>query len=206
MKKIIKGIISGILSLIIIILVYFIGANIVATKNNSIASFFGYSISYVPTPSMEPTIESNSTVIFDQNYSYDDLSVGDIIVYYNTDLNIYVIHRIVESTDHGFVTKGDNNSICDYKKDSNEYYYITKTNYVGKYKTTITIFRLDSPLSKALVLILIVSSFGFIVISEIFSIKNATSKNKDKKSDNNEELRKELLEEIKKELEERDTK
>lgn len=206
MKKIIKGIISGILSLIIIILVYFIGANIVATKNNSIASFFGYSISYVPTPSMEPTIESNSTVIFDQNYSYDDLNIGDIIVYYNTDLNIYVIHRIVESTNSGFVTKGDNNSICDYKKDSNEYYYITKSNYVGKYNTTITIFRLDSPLSKALVLILIISSFGFIVISEIFSIKNATGKAKDRNSDNNEELRKELLREIKKELEERDTK
>ena len=203
MKKIIKGIISAILSLVIIILVYFIVANIVATKNNSIASFFGYSISYVPTASMEPTIESNSTIIFDQDYNYDKLSVGDIIVYYNDENNIYVIHRIVKNTESGFVTKGDNNSIEDFKNDSSDYYYITKSNYVGKYKTTINVFRLDSTFSRIMVLILIVSSFGFIVISEVFSIKSIKKNSND---EDKEELRKELLEEIKKEIEERNAK
>ena len=207
MKKICKGIISAILSVIIIILAYFIVANIIATKNNSIASFFGYSISYVPTPSMEPTIESNSTIIFDQDYSYDDLNVGDIIVYKNTDENIYVIHRIISKTDYGFVTQGDNNSIPDYKKDSSEYYYITESNYIGKYKTTVTIFSLNSPLSKVLVFILIFSSFGFIVVSEIFGLKNITKKeNKENEEISKEELKKELLEEIKKEIEEKSTK
>lgn len=207
MKKICKGIISAILSVIIIILAYFIVANIIATKNNSIASFFGYSISYVPTPSMEPTIESNSTIIFDQDYSYDNLNVGDIIVYKNTDENIYVIHRIISKTDYGFVTQGDNNSIPDYKKDSSEYYYITEFNYIGKYKTTVTIFSLNSPLSKVLVFILIFSSFGFIVVSEIFGLKNITKKeNKENEEISKEELKKELLEEIKKEIEERSTK
>lgn len=207
MKKICKGIISAILSVIIIILAYFIVANIIATKNNSIASFFGYSISYVPTPSMEPTIESNSTIIFDQDYSYDNLNVGDIIVYKNTDENIYVIHRIISKTDYGFVTQGDNNSIPDYKKDSSEYYYITESNYIGKYKTTVTIFSLNSPLSKVLVFILIFSSFGFIVVSEIFGLKNITKKeNKENEEISKEELKKELLEEIKKEIEEKSTK
>lgn len=207
MKKICKGIISAILSVIIIILAYFIVANIIATKNNSIASFFGYSISYVPTPSMEPTIESNSTIIFDQDYSYDDLNVGDIIVYRNTDENIYVIHRIISKTEYGFVTQGDNNSIPDYKKDSSEYYYITESNYVGKYKTTVTIFSLNSPLSKVLVFILIFSSFGFIVVSEIFGLKNIAKKDsKENEEISKEELKKELLEEIKKEIEEKNTK
>jgi len=207
MKKICKGIISAILSVIIIILAYFIVANIIATKNNSIASFFGYSISYVPTPSMEPTIESNSTIIFDQDYSYDDLNVGDIIVYRNIDENIYVIHRIISKTEYGFVTQGDNNSIPDYKKDSSEYYYITESNYVGKYKTTVTIFSLNSPLSKVLVFILIFSSFGFIVVSEIFGLKNIAKKDsKENEEISKEELKKELLEEIKKEIEEKNTK
>lgn len=207
MKKICKGIISAILSVIIIILAYFIVANIIATKNNSIASFFGYSISYVPTPSMEPTIESNSTIIFDQDYSYADLNVGDIIVYRNTDENIYVIHRIISKTEYGFVTQGDNNSIPDYKKDSSEYYYITESNYVGKYKTTVTIFSLNSPLSKVLVFILIFSSFGFIVVSEIFGLKNIAKKDsKENEEISKEELKKELLEEIKKEIEEKNTK
>lgn len=202
MKRIIKYIISALLSIVILILLYFIIANVVATKNNSIAKFFGYSISYVPTNSMEPTINANSTIIFDQDYKYDDLNKGDIIVYFNDEENIYVIHRIVDKTELGFVTKGDNNSICDYSKETNDYYYITSANYVGKYTKTITAFSLNSSLSRFLVIVLIVTSFGFIVVSEIFSIKKTVRQSE--KDDDKEKLKQELIEEIKQELNNKD--
>lgn len=202
MKRIIKYIISSLLSIVILILLYFIIANVVATKNNSIAKFFGYSISYVPTNSMEPTINANSTIIFDQDYKYDDLNKGDIIVYFNNEENIYVIHRIVDKTELGFVTKGDNNSICDYSKETNDYYYITSANYIGKYTKTITAFSLNSSLSRFLVIVLIVTSFGFIVVSEVFSIKKTISQNK--KDDDKKKLKQELIEEIKEELNNKD--
>ncbi len=201
MKKIIKSIITAILSIIIIILGYFIVANIVATKNNSIATFFGYSISYVPTGSMEPTISSNSTIIFDQNFNYDNLEIGDIIVYYNDEDSVYVIHRIIENTDSGYVTKGDNNPIADYKNNSSEYYYVTKENYVGKYKTTVTAFSLNTTFSKVMVFLLLFGSLGFILVSEVFGIKNIIKENKTTNvEEDKEKLKKELLEEIKKEL------
>ncbi len=202
MKRIIKYIISALLSIVILILLYFIIANVVATKNNSIAKFFGYSISYVPTNSMEPTINANSTIIFDQDYKYDDLNKGDIIVYFNDEENIYVIHRIVDKTELGFVTKGDNNSICDYSKETNDYYYITSANYVGKYTKTITAFSLNSSLSRFLVIVLIVTSFGFIVVSEVFSIKKTVRQSE--KDDDKEKLKQELIEEIKQELNNKD--
>lgn len=206
MKKVIKGIISAILSLIMIILIYFIVANIVATKNNSIAKFFGYSISYVPTGSMEPTISANSTIIFDQDYKYSDLKVDDIIVYYNDETNMYIIHRIIDSTDDGFITKGDNNSIADYHSNSLEYYYVTESNYIGKYTTTITVFSLNSNFSKGCVIVLIVLAVSFIGASEIFSLKKKSDFETKHNEIDQEELKKELLEELKEEYKNKNTK
>nr|MCR5787023.1 signal peptidase I [Acholeplasmatales bacterium] len=109
MKKTIKGIITVILLLIVSILTYFVVANVVATKNNTISSFFGYSISYVPTESMEPTISKGSTIMFKKG-DIKDANAGDIIVYKNTEHNIYVIHRIYQEVeDNKFIMKGDNN-------------------------------------------------------------------------------------------------
>jgi len=55
--------------------------------------------------SMHPTIESGTFIVVkpDQNYF-----VGDIIAFVNEDQR-NVVHRIVENTEDGFITKGDNN-------------------------------------------------------------------------------------------------
>ena len=61
--------------------------------------------------SMYPTIESGTFVIAKPDKEY---FLGDIIAFVNED-NRNVVHRIVEHTDEGFVTKGDNNSKIDPK-------------------------------------------------------------------------------------------
>ena len=55
--------------------------------------------------SMYPTIESGTFVIIKQEQEY---FLGDIIAFVNED-NKNVVHRIIEQTDEGFITKGDNN-------------------------------------------------------------------------------------------------
>ena len=61
--------------------------------------------------SMYPTIESGTFVIVKPEQEY---FLGDIIAFVNED-NRNVVHRIVEQTDEGFITKGDNNRKIDPK-------------------------------------------------------------------------------------------
>ena len=55
--------------------------------------------------SMYPVIESGTFVVLKQEQQY---FLGDIIGFVNED-DKNVVHRIVEQTDQGFITKGDNN-------------------------------------------------------------------------------------------------
>ena len=210
MKKIIKYIITCVLLIIISILTYFVISNVVAKKNNTISSFFGFSVSYVPSESMEPTIEKGSTVLFKKD-DYSNAKENDIIVYKNDELNIYVIHRIkYYENNKGFVMQGDNNKTVDTNKDGS-ILYVTQNNYVGKYLKTVSVFSINSTLSRTIIFILAILTTFFIMVTEIFSIIRNV---KDNKKENNvklddkekELLRKEILEELKKEMNNKDKK
>lgn len=210
MKKIIKYIITCVLLIIISILTYFVISNVVAKKNNTISSFFGFSVSYVPSESMEPTIEKGSTVLFKKD-DFSNAKENDIIVYKNDELNIYVIHRIkYYENNKGFVMQGDNNKTVDTNKDGS-ILYVNQNNYVGKYLKTVSVFSINSTLSRTIIFILAILTTFFIMVTEIFSfIRNV----KDNKKENNvkiddkekELLRKEILEELKKEMNNKDKK
>ena len=43
----------------------------------------------------------------------DDISVGDVLVYVNPELGYPIIHRVINITDEGYVTKGDHNPVQD---------------------------------------------------------------------------------------------
>ncbi len=208
MKKTIKGIITVILLLIVSILTYFVVANVVATKNNTISSFFGYSISYVPTESMEPTISKGSTIMF-KKCDIKDANAGDIIVYKNTEHNIYVIHRIYQEVeDNKFIMKGDNNLTYD-TYSNGDTYYVTSDNYIGKYVKTVSAFSINSTLSRSVIFVLALLTTAFIFLSEgltIFkTIKSNKNENRQELNDKEkEELKKELLEELKKEMADKD--
>jgi len=77
-----------------------------------------YYISEVYGYSMYPTISNGDyVVIVDNDHPNFNIKNGDIVVYYNQDLDLYIAHRIVYSyTANGmeyFVTKGDNNNYYD---------------------------------------------------------------------------------------------
>jgi signal peptidase len=109
---------------------------VVAINQNRQPSLFGYSINYVLTPSMEPTILAGDLVLM-KNIDPKDLFVEDIINFNATVLNQEqsFTHRIVSilETDNGrlFTTKGDNNSSSfSWEINMQESQIISK--YVGK--------------------------------------------------------------------------
>lgn len=86
---------------------------------------FGYKPFIIATGSMEPEYLTNSIVIISED-AYEELEVGDVIAFKPEQLGgAGAMHRIVESTDQGFITKGDNNDFAD---DGT----VTLENYVGR--------------------------------------------------------------------------
>ena len=75
---------------------------------NQLPMPFGFGVSVVMSPSMEPVLHTNDLIFVTAQESYD---VGDIIVYQEGEM--LVIHRIVSIDGDTVITKGDANNISD---------------------------------------------------------------------------------------------
>jgi len=69
---------------------------------------FGFTNAVVLSGSMEPAISVNDMVVIQAKDSYE---AGDVISFQSGD--VLVTHRIVEKTEHGYITKGDANNTND---------------------------------------------------------------------------------------------
>ena len=67
-------------------------------------------VSYVYSDSMEPTISTGDGFVV---VPADDADPGDVVTFWSDERGEYVTHRVVEETDSGYVTKGDNNPVID---------------------------------------------------------------------------------------------
>ncbi len=75
-----------------------------------IPTFWGKNPLVVISGSMEPTLKVGG-ILYYEKIDLNDFKEGDILVY---ELNEHTIsHRIVDITDNGFLTKGDNNNSID---------------------------------------------------------------------------------------------
>lgn len=75
---------------------------------NQLPMPFGFGVSVVMSPSMEPVLHTNDLVFVSEQDSYD---VGDIVVYQEG--NMLVIHRITNIDGDKVITKGDANNVAD---------------------------------------------------------------------------------------------
>ncbi len=91
-------------------------------ENPEEAYLMDYKPILVLTGSMEPTMEVNAICIA-KKIDYNDVAVGDIIMYEIEDK--LITHRVIEITEEGIRTKGDNNSVEDA-------YYLTQDNVKAK--------------------------------------------------------------------------
>jgi|SRR5690625_394641 len=102
-------------------------------KENKPFNVFGNYISVVISGSMEPTIKTNDFIVYKKSKVYE---VDDIIVFVVEDY--LVVHRIIEKTEDGYITKGDNNNSDDFYR----YGYIKKNQIVGKVTKNFRLFGL----------------------------------------------------------------
>lgn len=80
-----------------------------------LASLFlsGLRLCVIQSGSMEPTIPTYSVCLVTTQVDYDDLSAGDIVVYTRQSDGQQIVHRIVDITDTGAITRGDANQTDD---------------------------------------------------------------------------------------------
>lgn len=196
-KKIIKVVTASITAVITALVCYMLLCNVIAVREEKPVSYFGYSYSYVPTKSMEPTIKAGDSIIFTK-IKYDDLKVGDIIIYKSKEgdtKGLYIVHRIIEQTDEGFITKGDNNQSADSE-------IITADMLIGKYKKTFNFLNIGKiALKKNVIYLILIIFFVIIILFEAVNIYlSKQKKNLNDINKKNELLKEEVLKEMKEEI------
>lgn len=105
---------------------------------SKVPDVFGIKPFIVLTGSMEPTINTGDMAII-KIVNPENLKVGDIIAFRNTEEDVITLHRIVqiekEDNTFCFKTKGDNNNFEDkqiVKKENLEGIYINRIKGLGK--------------------------------------------------------------------------
>ena len=165
---------------------------VIALKKELPVSLFSYSISYVPTNSMEDEIMPGDYVLF-KKADFDDVKEESIIVYKSKTGEMagnFIIHRIIE--DHGdyYITKGDNNPLPDTE-------HITADMIVGEYICVVGFIGGISS-NKTLLTVLV---FMFILL--IFGcqfVSNYVKKKQEEIKQQNQVDKQELIEQLKKEI------
>ena len=64
-------------------------------------------------PSMYPTLKSGDGLVLYTYTSFDEVKIGDIIIYPHTEKPFDVVHRIIKIEPDGVITRGDNNNKID---------------------------------------------------------------------------------------------
>ena len=137
MNSKVKKYIGHIFTLICVVLVVLTSIEVVSAAIDSRPpSLFGYSVSYVPTESMEPEIEAGEYIYY-KTTSFDEVKENDVIIYKSKTGQMkgnYIVHRIVEKHEDYLVVKGDNNPINDSEQ-------VTADMVYGKYIDKVEVLK-----------------------------------------------------------------
>lgn len=217
-KSLIRQLSEYIVSILCLLLCLYIAFK-VAYGNiiNRPPKVFNLSISYVPTESMSPTIESSNYILF-SGISIDNVKTGsgtisenhlnkdgDIIVYYNSYQKKFIVHRVVsigeDESGKYLITQGDNDTTNKTPDlDSNgDYYKVRASEVCGKYLTTLTFMSIFSGgVDTKVVFIIIIAIFVIMIAIQVVSMVVNAKRNK-LKEEKEEEMAK-LKEELKAEI------
>lgn len=157
MKKFFS-VLSNIITIVLLVfIVAFIGLSVVGIKPYVVLS-----------GSMEPTIHTGSVCLINQKAEYEDIMTNDVIAFKSAS-NQLVTHRVIQITDEGFETKGDNNDVSDGIS-------TTKENFVGLNVITIPYLGYVSKFLQTRQGQIIVGAGIFILIILSFIIKEISKK------------------------------
>lgn len=152
---------TKIINFIVVAIFLVLGLNLLTTKSEKMFEIVGYKTYTVLSGSMEPTFKPGDLIIT-KNKNRCDIKVEDIATF-NDAKGTVITHRIVEESNEGYVTKGDNNKVED--KD-----IINEENIIGKVvfhipKLGFAINFLSNPIVVAIEMILL-SLFIFYYFKE----------------------------------------
>lgn len=110
--EIFNSIVLLFIAVMIFIGVMWMGGTLIGYGGLSSDTYYGkYKPMVIISESMTPTIEVNGLLLVEAK-SFSDLEVNDIIVFDTYEYGL-VGHRVVEKSDIGYRTKGDNNKLID---------------------------------------------------------------------------------------------
>lgn len=192
-KKGIKDIVGYVISALCMILCIFITVEVIsANVSKRPPRIFGYSVSYVPTASMEPVIMAGDYVLY-QKATFDSVDEGDIIVYRNSK-DMFIIHEVIsKNTEDGYIiAKGVNNTLADDE-------HITADKIYGKYIMTIGFLSfLSGGVNQNAIFFILIGIFVIMLIMQTVSIiVKKKTEDINKKSDDEKKL---LLEQLKNQI------
>lgn len=163
---------GGGLIAIVVILVFMAAFFTYTRMKNEMVSIFGYSVCYVLTGSMEPTLMTGDVILI-KDIPAEDIVVEQIVTYKSTQglfNGQYITHRVKAINDLGtdiqFMTLGDaNNGVFDTE-------FVNSEKIVGVYVRnmpvlTVVMNGLSNPIVFLLIIIL---PLGILLISQIFKI------------------------------------
>lgn len=107
-KKIDK---SKIINIIFFLIVTILALNLMTTKSDKLFKLIGFRTYTVLSGSMEPEFYPGDLVIT-QHKDKTNIKVNDIVTYRDNE-GVIITHRIIEKTNKGYITKGDNNNVND---------------------------------------------------------------------------------------------
>lgn len=102
---------SKILNIVVTCIVVLLVLNLITTKSDKMFKLIGFRSYTVLSGSMEPKFYPGDMVIT-QHKDKVDIKVNDIVTYKDNE-GVIITHRIIEETDEGYITKGDNNNVND---------------------------------------------------------------------------------------------
>jgi signal peptidase I len=202
-KKIILKTISGICIGIVLLAMVLIIMETISIRQGKLMSAFGYSYSIVASPSMEPAIKTGA-IIISKHTDFEEIEVGDVVVYWSGKYNRYIVHRVVGIINGKLEMKGDNNTAIDEE-------LVNKNNYFGKVTFSGMAFLGKIILqSQSLILGIIVLLFVIYLVIEIQDLRKIIKANRKEKEQEEfylqaraqmrDQLIKEIEEEFKKNL------
>lgn len=100
-----------ILNILVICLFALLVLNLITTKSDKMFKLIGFRSYTVLSGSMEPKFYPGDIVIT-QHKDKADIKVNDIVTYQDNE-GVIITHRIIEETNEGYITKGDNNNVND---------------------------------------------------------------------------------------------
>lgn len=119
---------SKILNIVVTCIVVLLALNLITTKSDKMFKLIGFRSYTVLSGSMEPEFYPGDMVIT-QHKGKADIKVNDIVTYRDNE-GVIITHRIVEETDEGYITKGDNNNVNDAE-------VLKEENIIGEVKFSI---------------------------------------------------------------------